>query len=147
MSPARRLMIFLFIRIMRRSTGTTEVSAERTALVGRAAKERLVENRIASMRCSSGQRKDNLQDLAQDIYFELLTGDRVPDDYEQLRYFTARVILNNINSTTSRYYAKYRKTELERTDANISAELGYFDTGGSDDADGEDGCLQGFDGD
>lgn len=93
---------------------------------------------IASMRCSAGQRKDNLEDLAQDIYWELLTGDRVPEDYDQLRFFVARVILNNINSNTSRYYARYRKTELERTDGNVQASMGYFDSRGPEDADAED---------
>lgn len=129
---------------MRTSTNKiNEPSPERRALIDRASKERLVENMIAAMRCSSGQRKDNLEDLAQDIYWELLTGDRVPEDYDQLRFFVARVILNNINSTTSRYYAKYRKTELERTDANIQAELGYLDAGGFAYADDQDGDFQG----
>lgn len=129
---------------MRTSTNKiNEPSPERRALIDRASKERLVENMIAAMRCSSGQRKDNLEDLAQDIYWELLTGDRVPEDYDQLRFFVARVILNNINSTTSRYYAKYRKTELERIDANIQAELGYLDAGGLAYADDQDGDFQG----
>lgn len=125
---------------MRTSTGTTRPpSVERQALVDRASRERLVEDMIATMRCSAGQRKDNLEDLAQDIYWELLTGDRVPEDYDQLRFFVARVILNNINSNTSRYYARYRKTELERTDGNVQASMGYFDTGRPEDADAEDG--------
>ena len=129
---------------MRTSTDrTTPPSPERQALVDRASRERLVENMIASMRCSAGQRKDNLEDLAQDIYWELLTGERVPEDYDQLRFFVARVIMNNINSNTSRYYAKYRKTELERTDGNVQAELGYFDTGGSEDVDDQDSDFQG----
>lgn len=109
----------------------------------RASRERLVETMIASMRCSAGQRKDNLEDLAQDIYWELLTGERVPEDYDQLRFFVARVIMNNINSNTSRYYARYRKTELERVDGNVQAELGYFDTGGSEDVDDQDCDFQG----
>lgn len=124
---------------MRTSTERiTPPSPERLALVDRASKDRLVEDMIATMRCSAGQRKDNLEDLAQDIYWELLTGERVPEDYDQLRFFVARVIMNNINSNTSRYYARYRKTELERVDGNVQAELGYFDPGEPEDVDGED---------
>lgn len=106
------------------------------------AEKRMVETLIEGMRCSQGQRRDNLEDLAQDIYLELLEkegqGKPLPESEEEMRYFLARVIMNNINSRTSRYYAKYRKAELERFDGNVSAadvdmeygaEVGYVSEG------------------
>lgn len=124
-------------------------------LIERIAEERLVERLIADMRCSAGQRRDNLEDLAQDIYAMLLekasipAGEKgaLPNSYDEMRYFIVRVILNNINSRTSRYYARYRKDELERIDGNLSTEGGLVLHGGSEDPFAEGGNFFGSDGD
>ena len=120
-----------------------------TDLIDRMARERFIEDTISSMRCSIGQRKDNLEDLAQDIYMELLERDAetLPDTYDELRYFIVRIILNNINSKTSRYYARYRKAELERIDGNVQTERGLVQYGGSEDPFAEGGNFFGSDGD
>lgn len=60
-----------------------------------------------------------MNDLEQDIYVELLEKD---DDVietlynkNQLNYYLTRMVINNINSKTSRYFYKYKKDKLKQT--------------------------------
>lgn len=62
------------------------------------------------------QLSDYEEDLAQDIYLTLL---KEPDDkiinlYEknQSNYYISRLLSNNVNSKTSRYYYLYRRFRL-----------------------------------
>lgn len=56
---------------------------------------------------------DTLNDLAQMLYEDLLMKDedKIVQLYEseQLQYFLTRMVLNSINSKTSRYYYAYKK--------------------------------------
>lgn len=56
---------------------------------------------------------DTLNDLAQMLYEDLLMKDedKIVRLYEseQLQYFLTRMVLNSINSKTSRYYYAYKK--------------------------------------
>lgn len=60
---------------------------------------------------------DDLQDLEQDIYLELLTKDEETIDdlflKGQLNYYITRMVINNINSKTSRYYYRYKKNKMK----------------------------------
>ena len=60
---------------------------------------------------------DDLQDLEQDIYLELLTKDEETIEnlfYSgQLNYYLTRMVINNINSKTSRYYYRYKKNKAK----------------------------------
>jgi len=56
---------------------------------------------------------DTLKDLAQMLYEDLLMKDeaKIVQLYEtqQLQYFLTRMVLNSINSKTSRYYYAFKK--------------------------------------
>ena len=56
---------------------------------------------------------DTLNDLAQMLYEDLLMKDEEKIvrlyESEQLQYFLTRMVLNSINSKTSRYYYAYKK--------------------------------------
>lgn len=51
----------------------------------------------------------SLCDLMQDIYLSLLQDERLQEVYEEdhLRYYLARIVVNNIKSSTSPYYRYY----------------------------------------
>lgn len=62
----------------------------------------------------NGDDDDDLKDLEQDIYLDLLENKREfieKIDEEQLKYYLTRMVTNNINSTTSKYHYKYRKNK------------------------------------
>lgn len=84
-------------------------------IVEKLAKEKQVEQWVKNVSRTDLKRKF-LEDLTQDIYLKLLS---MPDEkIEQLHetgelpFFVNRVIMNNINSTTSPYYQKYIKPSL-----------------------------------
>lgn len=85
----------------------------RSEIVGLIARSGIVENLIATMRASVGEDKDNLKDLAQDLYFDLLSK---PEELIQslwesgeYKFYIARMIVNNICSSTSMYDKTYRR--------------------------------------
>lgn len=71
---------------------------------------RVVEEMITNI---AKNRKFEYDDLAQDVYVWLLEedDDKVIQLYEnkQLKYWVSRMLVNNIHSTTSPFYTKYRK--------------------------------------
>ena len=77
------------------------------------AEERLVEKLVADI--GKSETRWNLDDLVQDIYLDLLMKkDRIEQiDDSQIRFYLARMIINNIHSKTSRYYVTYKKNEHE----------------------------------
>lgn len=95
----------------------------RSEIVGEIAKSGIVENLISSMRASAGEDKDNLNDLSQDLYFDLLSK---PEELIQslwesgeYKFYIARMIVNNICSSTSMYDKTYRrKIVLENVDGD-----------------------------
>lgn len=91
--------------------------------VARLARDRFVETAIAGNAGSIGERHEDLQDLAQDLYAYLL--DR-PDslfeameDMADLEYYVVRMISNNLNSKTSQYYYRYKKHDNDRDNGDI----------------------------
>lgn len=74
------------------------------------AKEQMVEQICSNVAKSSD---DLLNDLVQEIYLDLLQKDedKIVKLYEsnQMRYFITRMIINNIHSTNSPYWCKYKR--------------------------------------
>lgn len=75
-------------------------------------KEKQIETWIANIRKTS-LKKNSLSDLAQDTYLLLaeMPEEKIEALYErgELPFFVNRVLLNQVNSTTSAYYYKYVK--------------------------------------
>lgn len=80
------------------------------------AKEKKVEEIISNV--TKTQLDDNLIDLAQDIYLTLLDKDDklIEDLYNnnQLIFYITRIVINNLKSTTSQFYYKYLKYDLNK---------------------------------
>lgn len=71
-------------------------------------KERWVENMIAHI--TNNSESDTLHDLAQDVYLTLLSKPKKTQqlyDKGELKYYIARILMNNIASNTSPYYRTY----------------------------------------
>ena len=84
------------------------------------AKEKKVEEIISNV--MKTQLDDNLIDLAQDIYLTLLEKDDklIEDLYNknQLIFYLTRIVINNLKSTTSQFYYKYLKYDLNKLPIN-----------------------------
>ena len=76
------------------------------------AKEGWVEECIKVV--TGGVWRSEYSDLAQDVLIELLSQEKIVDLYKkgQLRYYVMRIVRNNIQSNTSRFYYKYRRFSL-----------------------------------
>jgi hypothetical protein len=86
------------------------------------AKTNMLKNIIATV--GKNEQKHNLQDLEQDIYICLLgnkTNEELEEMYnkKELNFYLTRIVMNNINSKTSRYYYTYKKTN---NDSNVTVE-------------------------
>ena len=81
-------------------------------VVERVAKEGWVEECIRTV--SGGVWRSEYSDLTQDILIELLNQSKVVDLYKkgQLRYYVMRIVRNNLQSATSRFYYRYRRFSL-----------------------------------
>ena len=77
----------------------------------------LVEEIIQGVSYSKFENTENIKDLAQDIYLQLLQmrTDKLNDLYikNQLRYWIARIVVNSIHSKTSPYYYTYKKEQMQ----------------------------------
>lgn len=82
---------------------------ERKEIIQQLAEKREVEKIIKNLGCF----EDSSKDLAQDIYFSLLSKDILEDLYDkgELNYYITRMVKNNINSNTSPYYTTYKKKQ------------------------------------
>ena len=80
-------------------------------------KDKLVEEIARNIRVTKGY----YDDFVNDIYLTLLEYDneKLNDIYEknQIKFFIARICINNWNSKTSPFYCKYKRT-LTHIDAN-----------------------------
>ena len=76
------------------------------------AKEGWVEECIKTV--SGGVWRSEYSDLVQDILIEFLSQEKIVDLYEknQLRYYVMRIVRNNIQSNTSRFFYRYRRFSL-----------------------------------
>ena len=77
----------------------------------------LVEEIIQGVSYSKFENKENLKDLTQDIYLQLLQMDntKINELYfkKQLHFWVTRIITNNIHSKTSPYYYQYKKVQRQ----------------------------------
>ena len=77
----------------------------------------LVEEIIQGVSYSKFENTENIKDLAQDIYLQLLQmrTDKLNDIYtkNQLRYWIARIVVNSIHSKTSPYFYTYKKEQMQ----------------------------------
>ena len=76
------------------------------------AKEGWVEECIKVV--TGGVWRSEYSDLAQDVLIELLNQEKIVDLYKrgQLKFYIMRIIRNNLQSCTSRFYYKYRRFSL-----------------------------------
>lgn len=86
-------------------------------IINEIANNGLVEEIIKGVSYSKFERKENLKDLTQDIYLQLLQmrTDKLNDLYtnKQLRYWIARIVVNSIHSKTSPYFYTYKKEQMQ----------------------------------
>lgn len=91
-------------------------------IINYVANSKIVEEIISGITYSKFENKENLKDLAQDIYLQLLQMDtkKLNDLYckNQLRYWITRIITNNIHSKTSPYYYQYKKAQRQSVNIN-----------------------------
>ena len=94
-------------------------------IVEKIANEKTVETVIKNI--TKDSKDEDLKDLANDIYLELLEKPaellEAIYDRDQMNYYITRIVMNNINSKTSRFYYRYRLhklKELSIDDPNIS---------------------------
>ena len=77
----------------------------------------LVEEIIQGVSYSKFENTENLKDLTQDIYLQLLQMDnaKINELYfkKQLRYWIARIVVNSIHSKTSPYFYTYKKEQMQ----------------------------------
>lgn len=75
-------------------------------------KNKVIEDIVLNINKNARESDDNIKDLVQDIYVDLLekSNDLIVSLYnkKQLKYFITRIALNNIYSKTSPYYTKYK---------------------------------------
>lgn len=80
-------------------------------VVNEIARKQVVESIVYRVTSSGETAQDpsSLEDLIQDIYLSLLEDDKIVDIYEQghENYYIARIVTNNICSSSSRYYRVY----------------------------------------
>ena len=76
------------------------------------ARSKLIEECIKVV--TGGVWRSEYDDLTQDILMELLDQTKVVDLYKkgQLKFYIMRVVRNNIQSATSRFYYRYRRFSL-----------------------------------
>lgn len=80
-------------------------------VVGEIARQRIVENIVNRVTSSGDTAQDpvSLADLVQDIYLSLLEDEKIVDIYQEghANFYIARIVTNNICSSSSRYYRNY----------------------------------------
>ena len=63
---------------------------------------------------TGGVWRSEYDDLSQDVLIELLDQEKIVDLYKkgELKYYVVRVVRNNLQSATSRFYYRYRRFSL-----------------------------------
>ena len=93
-------------------------------VVERIAREGWVEECIKTV--SGGVWRSEYDDLTQDILMELLEQTKIVDLYKkgQLKFYIMRVVRNNIQSATSRFYYRYRRFSFRNSGPEILENYG-----------------------
>lgn len=90
-------------------------------IIEQLARDRVIEEIIENI--TNAPLTDNLKDLAQDLYLDLLEKpqDKIYSLYTsgQLRWFLVRMVTNNLLSKNSRYYYTYIKDRNNMIDIDI----------------------------
>lgn len=75
---------------------------------------------------TGGVWRSEYDDLAQDILMELLNQEKIVGLYQrgQLKFYIMRVVRNNLQSATSRFYYKYRRFSLRNSGPEILESYG-----------------------
>lgn len=85
-------------------------------IINKIAQDRMVETIVANV--AKDTTDEDLTDLCQDIYLALMEKDEetIEDLYtkKQLNYYITRMVINNIDSSTSRYFYNYKKNKLKQ---------------------------------
>lgn len=93
---------------------------ENSEIINIIAREKMVEEIVNNINYSKQEDEEDIKDLAQDTYINLLLLDneKLNHLYEtgQLKFFIARMLTNNIHSVTSRYHYNYRINKNKHTD-------------------------------
>lgn len=90
-------------------------------IVNEIAKQGLLHNIIMNITKGKSQDPDALKDLEQDIYVSLLgKGDKLIEVWDEghINYYLARIVCNNIMSSTSFYYRTYIKPYINNLSFN-----------------------------
>ena len=96
----------------------------REEVVERVAREGWVEECIKTV--SGGVWRSEYSDLTQDVLIELLNQEKIVGLYQrgQLRYYVMRIVRNNLQSATSRFYYRYRRFSLLNSGPEILESYG-----------------------
>ena len=75
---------------------------------------------------TGGVWRSEYDDLVQDILMELLDQTKIVDLYKkgQLRYYVMRIVRNNLQSCTSRFFYRYRRFSLRNSGPEILENYG-----------------------
>ena len=75
---------------------------------------------------TGGVWRSEYDDLVQDILMELLDQTKIVDLYEkgQLKFYVMRIVRNNIQSNTSRFFYRYRRFSLRNSGPEILESYG-----------------------
>ena len=84
----------------------------REEVVEEIARTKLVQECILIV--TGGVWRSEYDDLSQDVLIELLDQEKIVDLYKkgELKYYVVRVVRNNLQSATSRFYYRYRRFSL-----------------------------------
>lgn len=98
-------------------------------IITKLAKDKYVEGIITNV--GADEDKEDLKDLSQDIYIELLMKDDATIEQlyanNQLNYYIIRIVLNNIRSKNSRYYYMYKKMKTKTIYDKINNIADYYE--------------------
>ena len=93
---------------------------EKAEIIADIAKEGTLREIIRNV---GGTKDEDLRDLEQDIYLELLRKDvallNTLREKGELKYYLAKIVKNQIYSKTSPYYHKYKKQNEKKDDRHI----------------------------
>ena len=84
-------------------------------IIEKVKRERIVEDVIQNVK-NFNDTKENLEDLAQDIYLILLEDDKIERLYNEgkLKYYIVRIVLNQVRSNTSSFFYDYKRWDFAR---------------------------------
>ena len=96
----------------------------REEVVEEIARSKLIQECILIV--TGGVWRSEYDDLTQDILLELLDQTKIVDLYKrgQLKFFIMRIVRNNINSNTSRFFYRYRRFSLRNSGPEILESYG-----------------------